>query len=66
MLPDNAEDLKEDHHGKHKDDGNNDTDTVHLYSCIYCATGVHGQCRGVEYYKGNRIRCECFDKGHPT
>lgn len=62
---DNAEHLEEDHNANHKDDSDDDTGTIHLFSCIYCATDLHGQCRGTEKYKDGLIRCECFDAGHP-
>lgn len=63
-MLDDAEHLQEHHDADDQDDGNNDTTSVHLYSCIYCATGLHGQCRGTEKYQGGLIRCECYDAGH--
>lgn len=61
----NSEHLEEDQNNQHNDDSPNDTDVTHIYSCIYCATGLHGQCRGDERYRGNLIRCECDVAGHP-
>lgn len=54
----------DDEQNNHDDDKQDNDGGFHYFSCIYCATGLHGQCRGTERYKGGLIRCECFDSGH--
>ena len=61
---DNPEHLKEDEDDEHDDHGDNNAISTHLFSCIYCATGLHDQCRGTERYQKSTIRCECSDSGH--
>lgn len=60
----NPEHLEEDEDDQHDDHSKSDATRVHVFSCIYCATGLHDQCRGTEEYKGLPIRCECSDSGH--
>ena len=64
-MSDNAEHLEEDHNGQHKDDSDNNASGTHVFSCIFCATGLHDQCRGEERYKSGLIICECERAGHP-
>lgn len=63
-MSDNAEHLEEDQDDEDKHNSPSDTNSIHLFSCVYCATGLHDQCRGTEHYRGTVIHCECYDAGH--
>lgn len=63
-MSDDAEHLEEDQHDQHKDDSDNEAGSIHYFSCIFCATDLHDQCRGDERYKDVLLICECEKLSH--